>query len=96
MAQTLRKRRLAPETQPADGVAPVPPACIATAFAEPPKPRARDALHPTLLRIVRLLARQPGPSWREMGCTTIEVPLALLVLSLLMMALQALARLVGH
>ena len=96
MAQTLRKRRLSPETQPADGVAPVPPACIATAFAEPPKPRARDALHPTLLRIVRLLARQPGPSWREMGCTTIEVPLALIVLSLLMMAFMALARRLGY
>ena len=96
MAQTLRKRRLSPETQPADGVAPAPPACIAATFAEPPKPRARDTLHPTLLRIVRLLARQPGPSWREMGCTTIEVPLALIVLSLLMMALLNLPRLMGH
>ena len=96
MVQISRKRHLSPETEPADGAAPVPSAGVATAFAEPPKPvNARD-LHPALLRIVRLLARQPGPSWREMGCTTIEVPLALLVLSLLMMALQALARLVGH
>ena len=38
MAQTLRKRRLSPETQPADGAAPVPPACIAATFAEPPSP----------------------------------------------------------
>ena len=95
MAQTLRTRRLSPETQPADGAAPVPAAAIATAFAEPPSPaHAGGAPHPALARIVRLLARLEATraSRRELGCTTLEVVLGLTVISLLMMAFQLLAR----
>jgi hypothetical protein len=95
MAQTLRTRRLSPERKVIDGAAPVPPAAIATAFAEPPSPaHAGGAPHPALARIVRLLARLEATrsSRRELGCTTLEVVLGLTVISLLIMAFQLLAR----
>lgn len=97
MAHTLKTRRISPETKGTDGVA---PAGFATSADGPPRPaRTRDAPHPALARIARLLAWQAARDDRrhELGFATLELIPFLFVITLLLMALMAAARHVaGH
>ncbi len=97
MAHTLKTRRISPETKGTDGVA---PAGFATSADGPPRPaRTRDAPHPALARIARLLAWQAARDDRrhELGFATLELIPFLFVITLLLMALLAAARRVaGH
>ena len=91
MAHTLKTRRISPKVERADPAAPLD--------AAPRPARTRDAPHPALARIARLLAWQAARDDRrhELGFATLELIPFLFVITLLLMALLAAARRVaGH